>query len=306
MQKAVTFFPVGVLTSSLAFSTVLWKPFALGDLERWQYEAKMNDIIYRYRSFNKYSIEELVNSEFYIKLPNEVNDPFDSKCIFDEMGTEADFRKHHMLCLKKQRPDLSDEQIRQEVDVFIESNQWRDREFTEDLFKSFREDTSEKFSKLAMVCFSKKNDDILMWSHYADEHKGFCLIFDRARLEASCHAPLYDMSYNRKKFGDLMEEDVIKIAQKLVLTKSKDWCYEKEVRMIIPIIPGKTVYGIRNARFMKYSEEALIGVIFGCRMPYNDKSTIKKLLSSKITKPDYYDAINCAIDYKLKIEKHSY
>ncbi|MBK6787723.1 MAG: DUF2971 domain-containing protein [Betaproteobacteria bacterium] len=29
-----------------------------------------------------------------------------------------------------------------------------------------------------MLCFSAHNDILLMWSHYADAHRGICLIFD--------------------------------------------------------------------------------------------------------------------------------
>jgi hypothetical protein len=263
----------------------------------------MVDLIYRYRAFNKYGLEELINSEFYITLPNEVNDPFDSKCIFDERGTEDDFRKHHMMCLRKQKPYLTEAQMQQEVDAFIKTDQWRSPDFTRVLFRDFRKSTSRRFSELGMVCFSKKIDNILMWSHYADKHKGFCLVFDRTQLAKSCQATLDGMTYGRKKLSDLLVEDV-SVGKKLLLTKAKDWAYEKEVRMIISLNSGKKVFGLRDERLLKFSLEALTGIIFGCRMPSNDKQTIKSIFLSKSYKPVFYDTINCINDYKLKIVKH--
>lgn len=264
----------------------------------------MADLIYRYRTFNKYSIGELVNSEFYVKLPNEVNDPFDSKCIFDERGTADDFRKHRMGCLKKQSPDLSEEQMQRKVDAFIESNLWKNREITRNLFNHFRKDTTRMFGDIGMVCFSKKKKNILMWSHYADEHKGFCVEFDRALLESGCQAPLKDMTYDRKNLSYLMKEDGVHPAEKLLLTKAKDWLYEKEVRMLILLNSGNNVFGLRNERFMKFPEEALTGIIFGCMMPNNDKLTIKEIFSSKPHKPIFYNAVNCENNYKLEVLNH--
>src|SRR6516165_6791682 len=36
------------------------------------------------------------------------------------------------------------------------------------------------------LCFSKSWNNILMWSHYADKHRGICLGFDVANDKTSC------------------------------------------------------------------------------------------------------------------------
>lgn len=50
---------------------------------------------------------------------------------------------------------------------------------------------------MGVVCLSEHGDDILMWSHYSDGHQGFCLEFDRERLEAwkFCQPVDYDQKY---------------------------------------------------------------------------------------------------------------
>lgn len=39
------------------------------------------------------------------------------------------------------------------------------------------EDEINNLKSFGVVSFSKRNDSILMWSHYADSHKGFCIGF---------------------------------------------------------------------------------------------------------------------------------
>ena len=64
--------------------------------------------------------------------------------------------------------------------------------------------------KMGILCFSEHCDDILMWSHYSDGHKGFCLEFDRERLEAwkFCRPVDYDQEYlSFKKFIEALPDN---------------------------------------------------------------------------------------------------
>ncbi len=122
------------------------------------------------------------------------------------------------------------------------------------------------------VSFSKTCDDMLMWSHYAKSHTGFCIIFrpiNNAIYQCSMRKkdsiavteghntsigesfPIQDINYN----NDLNEIDAFllfpvpytghhfeneeerlkyhKSAQKQLLTKTKAWDYEKECRLLL-------------------------------------------------------------------------
>ena len=109
-------------------------------------------------------------------------------------------------------------------------------------------------SKVRISCFSKRNDSILMWSHYADSHKGVCLEFEENRdffrtveysvkrpklslYEATARALAFDflgekLTYQDKDFADKM--------LKPIYTKSTDWSYENEVRCILSDIEPNT------------------------------------------------------------------
>ena len=90
--------------------------------------------------------------------------------------------------------------------------------------------------------------------------------------------------------------------KKLLLSKAKDWKYEKEVRMIVPLNSGGQVHGLRDDRYMTYPREALTGVIFGCLMPAKDQETIRRILTAGPgTEPRYYKAEPLTTTYKLEI-----
>lgn len=118
--------------------------------------------------------------------------------------------------------------------------------------------TIQKLNDLAsMTCFSENKDNTLMWSHYADSHKGICIEYDFKLLKSDplgiCEH-LFPICYEDSRFinrninsliesheilnesicknyiydGDEELDDIIP----LFLTKSTEWKYEEEWRII--------------------------------------------------------------------------
>ena len=81
-----------------------------------------------------------------------------------------------------------------------------------------------------LICFSEDWTDPVLWSHYADKHCGVALGFDVA--DSITKQVTY--STLRLKPSDIKKTGTISpsIAEKLVLTKFKSWCYEREWRVI--------------------------------------------------------------------------
>lgn len=131
----------------------------------------------------------------------------------------------------------------------------------EGIVREYNESNYKKFQQLSdmsyMTCFSETNDNILMWSHYAKGHTGFCVEYDLKLLKNDKYKitehllPIvYDdnlcidrdidwMLENHKELkeairdnneydGDKQAVDVLP----LFLIKSKKWKYEKEWRII--------------------------------------------------------------------------
>jgi hypothetical protein len=73
-------------------------------------------------------------------------------------------------------------------------------------------------------------------------------------------------------------EEQIEEFTKIVLTKSKHWCYEKEWRILDrPSYVDATYSGHTST----YPDSMLSGIIFGARMSQKDRKTIIDILSKK-------------------------
>lgn len=88
-------------------------------------------------------------------------------------------------------------------------------------------------SNLGILCFSKSWKNPLLWSHYADRHKGIALI---CHIKDSIALPVnyrknrfvFDMKGKRDKKLKVTHSET----EGLWLTKFESWRYEDEVRMI--------------------------------------------------------------------------
>lgn len=135
------------------------------------------------------------------------------------------------------------------------------------------------------VCsLSASSDSVLMWSHYADYHRGICLRFTRSKDGVRLRSPFVKngramfsaaqpviYSPNRPLLDYILDDRDKKIAS-MMMTKSVDWAYEKEWRMIAPDGPG--VYSFSPAR--------LDGIIFGSQI----LSEKRKMVLDWINKSD--------------------
>lgn len=104
----------------------------------------------------------------------------------------------------------------------------------------FRKIMTDKFEELGVICFSEPGDNPLMWSHYAGSHRGFAVgfdahhpFFDRRRSADDEFYHLRKVAYNESRTAIASLADVSGVA--LFDTKSADWAYEREWRLLIPL-----------------------------------------------------------------------
>jgi hypothetical protein len=96
-------------------------------------------------------------------------------------------------------------------------------------FEATRAGLVERFG---VLCFSRGWRNPVMWSHYADRHRGVCLGFD---VPTGKFSP---MNYDAKRLPDVLPKLLTGTAQaqenmmlRLLTTKFRDWKYEDEVRV---------------------------------------------------------------------------
>lgn len=99
------------------------------------------------------------------------------------------------------------------------------KEYDENLLMSIYEDIDKQNEKFKVCSFSQYKDNILMWSHYANYHKGFCIEYafeDVSRKNPNLFPVMYSNEIIDRKENDM----------RYMLRKSLDWQYEYEWRVI--------------------------------------------------------------------------
>lgn len=220
----------------------------------------------------------LANNELYFAASTTFNDPFDCSA-----RKEFEFKDKNELISKMAPLEASHQNISvQEAVSYLEGVT-----ASSQTIKDYIKKKSELFQKLVFqffgICsFSEVCDDILMWSHYSDGHKGFCVEFNRTDENMLQWArpityPDNDefpyVDYWKKKPEEQTEE-----FGKVVLTKSQHWNYEKEWRILDRLSHVDDNY---RGHASKYPDIMLSGIIFGARMPEQDRKTIRDILAKK-------------------------
>jgi len=128
---------------------------------------------------------------------------------------------------------------------------------------SLDEETRLTFIEAAIGCFSTVPNDVLMFSHYADNHKGFAVGFDTRLLVSSL------TSNNSPLRSDLRPVWYFPVMPKLSLhtepalcatCKSDIWSYENEFRIFMA-----KESALAPSKLFSFDRNAIVEVILGCR-----------------------------------------
>ena len=235
--------------------------------------------IYKYRDFTSRSLNMLANNELYFANSGSFNDIFDCRARKEfEFKDDEDF-VNKWTPLEASHQNISIQNARSFVEHIVKNDHSKEKYIRE---------KSEMFQKLVLqsfgICsFSEISNDILMWSHYSDSHKGFCIEFNRSPENMLAHANPIDypeddeFPYINYWLGPKNEAqlDEVKI---IITTKSKHWKYEKEWRIVNrPQFIDEHYRG----HTVEYSDEMISGIIFGSRMDSKARTTIKNIMAGK-------------------------
>ncbi len=195
-------------------------------------------ILFKYMTVDG-AIDVLQNRRLRVSLPNQLNDPFEIAPGFSHMP-----------------PNVTDD--------WIESHNTR---FADKMSCAY-----------GFFCFSKRNDILLLWSHYAAGHQGVVIGFG-----CQPNKDLIDVSY--AKLRPVIDGAILKEARsrehpteiviRSLTTKSDCWGYEQEVRCLVEL--DKCTY--YNGHYYQ-SIESNLGfihrVILGCKCP-EDEMTFRRI-----------------------------
>lgn len=238
----------------------------------------------------------LVNNELYFAASNSFNDPFDCRARKD-----FEFKDGNDLISRMAQLEAAHQGITIEDAIAYLSKITA----TQGAIQAYKNRKSELFQKLVLqsfgICsFSEIPDDVLMWSHYSDGHKGFCVEFSRTDENILEQARPVDYPINDEfpfiDYWKTKPEEQIEEFKKIVLTKSKHWCYEKEWRILDRPSHVDATY---SGHTSTYPDSMLSGIIFGARMPNENRETIIDLLSKKSVA--FYESVIVKDHFKLEV-----
>lgn len=251
--------------------------------------------LYKYRCWTDesgnvidHSRRMLSHNAVFFASARTFNDPFDCKIPVEiEKVSDSFVRKRMVYLLKEEYPSISDKELRKRVEFEMSQRSWEDLDKLQHWHKVYQESKYEQ----GVLSVSEPRDNLLMWSHYADSHKGFCVGFDTKRLEAffnqlANHDHIavvtrkvaYVLDYPTLNFFKL--DDPSLYAEPLSI-KSSDWEYEQEYRFI-RMNKANIQFGLDTG--------IIVEVIFGCEMPDEHKREIKDVLREKGSKVELFEA----------------
>lgn len=163
--------------------------------------------IFKYRKFNALTLDSLVSDNIYYSSPSAFNDPFDCSpsLVSDSLNNElekilAELITSRVTCetqdnLKKyigekaalfsRRVALREvNKILNEIEFYAADPSYEDECSVVKNFMLTNEVKAEllKHYNRGVSCFSSDFKNLLMWSHYGDEHRGICIGYDLDRV----------------------------------------------------------------------------------------------------------------------------
>ena len=195
--------------------------------------------LYKYMPYRKEFFEDPL---LRLTPSSGFNDPFDSKTSGEAMAKKLAF----LACengeeCRKPTPERIDKMGPEEDGIVRE------------------------LENLGILCLTEDLHNLLMWSHYADEHRGIVVEFDCSGQWLDCPQPEENTSdwvvnefnpvpvrYSGRRPGDDLDDEFIyeygnaKFIKNTALVKSNDWIYEKEHRTIIQLSSANVVIASKD------------------------------------------------------------
>ncbi|WP_044412851.1 DUF2971 domain-containing protein [Thiomicrospira microaerophila] len=225
------------------------------------------------------SLKIFTDKTLWYSSPLDFNDPFDCKPIM-KVPSLKDMKRENGDLFKQVAVNLGVKGVKK-LDSDRRSyiglkNNVESGKFLRDLT-----------GKVGVTCFSETPKEILMWSHYANNHKGFVVEFEvipsryEECLKSISEKELFDcMIYNllAQPVKYTQERPVLKpyikgmkegeLVERLLHSKSSIWQYEREHRIVASLMHPPGPY--------RFNPSLLKRVVVGMCMPDDYLQKLKK------------------------------
>jgi hypothetical protein len=236
---------------------------------------------YKYRTINNRLFSSLKDGTIYFSHQKDLNDPFDC---------ELDVKK----AISNAAVELSEEEGKKLKDLLK-----RDGEF---------EKFQANVNKLGIFssCFEMDENQTLLWSHYADDHKGLCVLYEMPMEFLDDEENILGVSkvtYEQDSLTDWFKAlapnlpvspyyFITELLKKVLTTKSPPWRYESEVRIIRPTAGSFEI----DKSFVKQ-------ICFGLQSSDRDIEKIRSIVEKYESKVSLFKAIRGKKDFGIEYKE---
>ncbi|MCY9805892.1 DUF2971 domain-containing protein [Vibrio scophthalmi] len=254
--------------------------------------------LYKFRDVNTNSLTALANAELWFSSKEDFNDPFEGTLILDESLDESDYQLWRDNVDWTMEIDPQDKGFVQLCESLSLNPSTTDEKLL--ILEGLRSDLGvlkKIIHESKFLCLSQRDQttdpiyENLMWSHYAQGLRGFCLVFNNDGLQKDINKAskkrmrgikiLYQDQPNKISLSEYLRSDMwtnknckkyIQTVTETIATKSSVWKYENEMRIM-------TLDSQANA--YNYSPETLEEIVLGEKMPQRHKELVLSIAKSK-------------------------
>jgi hypothetical protein len=249
--------------------------------------------LYKYEAFSTQSLLNLKKQVIYFGSPLKFNDPYDCALtpnIIEPTDAElfevrdAYLKRHNLTAKARQEfKTLSLPQLRE---ALLRATR-----------AGFQQAVNEFLTNRGVACFSEKNDDLLMWSHYGGRYKGFCLEFDTSSdALQKFHQVRYQPTLPALSIANVLLNQDFDPVRDLFCTKSDAWAYEREWRGLHNV--AGTEYG--------YPASALTGIFFGPDIDIQSLEVVCLILAGQNEAVKLWRGKRSASEFRVLFESFTY
>ena len=179
--------------------------------------------LYKYYRDNSLNWDAVRNNKMWYSAPNNFNDVFDCDIFVDE--------KSLFNSILQMVPDKRG--VRPGSPMWRQLKQTLNQEIV-----SLKSTFHEMKSTTGISCLSETCDSLLMWAHYANNHRGICVEYELLEINKQLGFSPVPIVYSDERSvfqnlnPDTLDYDVTEVFIKSLTSKSPEWSYEKEWRII--------------------------------------------------------------------------
>lgn len=222
--------------------------------------------LYKYYSESTLNLDAIKKHEMWYSAPCNFNDAFDCDISINEKALFECFLK----------------EASQERRIRQGSSGWKNLQgVVHKQIHNLQEEFEETKRTTGISCLSESDSSLLMWAHYANNHKEMCVEYELLKISDQLKFTPVPVIYTNDRVtlssleSENLDRDTMKIFVESITTKSSEWNYEKEWR----IIRDEAACG---TRWNKADKGALLEMIrptsitLGCRAEGDFEKSVRK------------------------------